>query len=1319
MTTLHDMKTRLGASSGDTINPDSSEHERAPHAAVSSTSITMFTDALRCNDIQAHEAGIYEMLTELRRVNDTHATLSKAVSQARQSVAIQGNRMSQLETELAALRKQCDEMLNPVKSSYHSAERSLMKERKALEEIQTMCDKTVSDLKAKLCKIEVDLGALKAKFLNHAGNTELAVTTDVMARVERVELDNDHLKHAIDGIQEQVDAVAQQLQSSQDSAINDTYSYSFPSAPLSSHDNTSPAHSLAAEMSEQEDVPNEKVPFSSSDSTDSALQPIISSVPNADPNERRLVDQILVTYIAVVAAFMFQVASTQGLVGSPTSTFHGTRLPEDPYPPSWLRAWGGPGRTACKKVGRFISWRIRTFFGVWASVVASPVSAMAVGVVLAITVRGQLWHDPRTVAKHKLQEQLEIMEMADLSQQQQRVENAILLGTISSTSTLAHPPSLPVRCRDSEHGNEVPISSPSALPKETEECPDKGEARAPISPVAPSEDTVAARMSLLSATQSKVDLAYARIQKSVKLAFTSVPLTLLDPQPELDLSNEDTVTFCNVQQLLLERQAELEELLPLGHKDADRRRDALLRHICMHIHQLSDIVSREWENVKLEHVLRSNSRRGDKAKAMQPFVIAGLIMVVALRSLASVAYPKAQFALATVEAVIYGAFVFSSAALTSRPTLTLAQAEVLRSIPRDPETIISTLGVEPTGIVHYACCVACGYTYAPNPRKPDDPYPHRCTFQETDKPPCNNVLVYKQRPGMEEAAKHAWDPVLKPLKSRWRDIWEAPILRTFMGPDKKTLFAHQPDGSEQSKWLASLVNALHKGSLKKLLQARKGYLVALAELNGVVPRSRKFTKTEYAQALLKWVDGPHDVLASILIPPVFNDATSDFHLAENEYDISKFRVLDNDTIRCLREDIAATIFPSWMERPPRNFGSPSHGKLKADQWRTACTVSMVITLTRLWGSSGVEREKVLLNSFLHLVCAVDLATRRSMSHSWAARFDYHINRYLSSLRMNFDHNLVPNHHLSLHLQQCLELFGPVHAWWSFPFERFIGMLQRLNINHKSSMSSRPVCPTVHSADKMSADQMPSTFMRYFYIGSNVRWLMASTEWPEANVYERMMQRYHEAFRDAAKGTRRADFTSYPGQPSTATVAYDEKKETSLPRDVYNTLVHVINFISNHGAPSAFASVFEDTPGQRPRLHTKAQFVPSWQHQGVTYSTKNKHERDSFILFNNSGPSTLSSFPGAGQISDIFLHARTLGDRRIVEPFFVVDEFCPLSTEHATQDPYRLYPDLNTRLFYNTSNTTKKVLSLEQVRNALWCVLWIEWVHRRTRVFLKY
>ena len=65
----------------------------------------------------------------------------------------------------------------------------------------------------------------------------------------------------------------------------------------------------------------------------------------------------------------------------------------------------------------------------------------------------------------------------------------------------------------------------------------------------------------------------------------------------------------------------------------------------------------------------------------------------------------------------------------------------------------------------------------------------------------------------------------------------------------------------------------------------------------------------------------------------------------------------------------------------------------------------------------------------------------------ARLFDEHMEEYLRGLRRLFEHKLVPNHHLSLHLTECLLLFGPVHGQWGFPFERYNGMLGDLNVNN--------------------------------------------------------------------------------------------------------------------------------------------------------------------------------------------------------------------------------------------------------------------------------
>lgn len=44
-----------------------------------------------------------------------------------------------------------------------------------------------------------------------------------------------------------------------------------------------------------------------------------------------------------------------------------------------------------------------------------------------------------------------------------------------------------------------------------------------------------------------------------------------------------------------------------------------------------------------------------------------------------------------------------------------------------------------------------------------------------------------------------------------------------------------------------------------------------------------------------------------------------------------------------------------------------------------------------------------------------------------------------------------NHHMALHLYEYLCQFSPVHRWWTFPFERLIGMLERIPMNFKIGM----------------------------------------------------------------------------------------------------------------------------------------------------------------------------------------------------------------------------------------------------------------------------
>lgn len=89
--------------------------------------------------------------------------------------------------------------------------------------------------------------------------------------------------------------------------------------------------------------------------------------------------------------------------------------------------------------------------------------------------------------------------------------------------------------------------------------------------------------------------------------------------------------------------------------------------------------------------------------------------------------------------------------------------------------------------------------------------------------------------------------------------------------------------------------------------------------------------------------------------------------------------------------------PSWVARAPRNLGSPGHGKLKADQWRTACLINLVIMLCRLWGSNDAgERDVALLRNYLSLMTAVHWATTCSTSDQHAEIIEKYLVYYIHS-----------------------------------------------------------------------------------------------------------------------------------------------------------------------------------------------------------------------------------------------------------------------------------------------------------------------------------
>ncbi|KIO01079.1 hypothetical protein M404DRAFT_116269, partial [Pisolithus tinctorius Marx 270] len=159
----------------------------------------------------------------------------------------------------------------------------------------------------------------------------------------------------------------------------------------------------------------------------------------------------------------------------------------------------------------------------------------------------------------------------------------------------------------------------------------------------------------------------------------------------------------------------------------------------------------------------------------------------------------------------------------------------------------------------------------------------------------------------------------------------------------------------------------------------------------------------------------------------------------------------SEVLARIRDVIRDTSRASWLGSVPTNFGDASAGTIKADEWRSLITVYIPIALISIWGIGDARpNAKIALDHTMDLVSSVYLACARTTSIERASAYRSCIACYVGGLKqIHPTFSLRPNHHMAFHIHDYLLLFGPVHSWWTFPFERLIGILQHLPTNHKT------------------------------------------------------------------------------------------------------------------------------------------------------------------------------------------------------------------------------------------------------------------------------
>ncbi|TFY54356.1 hypothetical protein EVJ58_g8918 [Rhodofomes roseus] len=159
-------------------------------------------------------------------------------------------------------------------------------------------------------------------------------------------------------------------------------------------------------------------------------------------------------------------------------------------------------------------------------------------------------------------------------------------------------------------------------------------------------------------------------------------------------------------------------------------------------------------------------------------------------------------------------------------------------------------------------------------------------------------------------------------------------------------------------------------------------------------------------------------------------------------------VLGRTVLAEISKDMESTEVPAWVDPAPRNMGTKQRGKLSADQWFSACTINFVFTLVRLWGNE-TGRKRDMLSNYMDLVTAVVVSSMLEINEDLIQLYETSIMQYLTSLKQLYkEAEIVPNHHLAMHVGAFLRAFGPVHSIRTFFSERMNFVLQSENTNGK-------------------------------------------------------------------------------------------------------------------------------------------------------------------------------------------------------------------------------------------------------------------------------
>ncbi|KAJ2936177.1 hypothetical protein H1R20_g917, partial [Candolleomyces eurysporus] len=385
--------------------------------------------------------------------------------------------------------------------------------------------------------------------------------------------------------------------------------------------------------------------------------------------------------------------------------------------------------------------------------------------------------------------------------------------------------------------------------------------------------------------------------------------------------------------------------------------------------------------------------------------------------------------------------------------------------------------------------------------------------------------------------------------------------------------------------------------------------------------------------------------------------------------MKKTRVLGRTTLAEIRKDMARLGQPTWVARAPSNPGEKKWGKFTADQWKTFCMQNLPITLTRLWGAApDGSTEKRRLDNFMHLVSAVKLATMYTVSESRIEQYEVHIRRYIETLLELYPGtSLTPYQHLVLHFGRQLRMFGPVHAWRCFAFERFNYVLQNFPTNERFG-------------------DIEKTMFTKFCCTQNLKVLYNKEDLPEA--LHQLVDIYEDNYASDLRGTRLSDvFSDQQLFGKVDEKAIWQSKDFSVLADEDFAMLR--EWMAKHHPEN---QVYSRHVVRRTAIHRF----------GHRFTTLHTSVDDSRVVFRQGEKAGWE----VGSILGIFSHAVVGGPAK--QTWALIQPFEDLRPEDTVRDHWRSYPVIGGCLFRNRWASSAVLVDVSHIRcHFAWCVLEVE------------